>query len=175
MLFSHTPFAPIHSFPQELSDYPKETQQSALHVLLLLVVLHRAGCPEQPQASRLDACQGVPCPGGVLHTRPLHNHHSLGPPGAPGWGCQPGRHCFVQSFLLQSRYNGGITLLQVPQMQTSHRARCPCRNMPAGYWLHKLTRAQGCRFCTRTDCNTGEQRPPQCPAGQQMHTSAKRL
>lgn len=49
--------SPTLPFPQELSDtYPKETQQSALHVLLLLAVLHRAGCPEQPQAR---------CPGGV--------------------------------------------------------------------------------------------------------------
>lgn len=88
------PFAPTHSFPQELSDtYPKETQQSALHVLLLLAVLQRAGCPEQPQASRHDAGEGVPCSGGVLHARALHKHRSLGAPGAPGWGCQPGRHC----------------------------------------------------------------------------------
>lgn len=84
--------ASIHSFPQELSDTcPKETQQSALHVLLLLPALQRAGCPEQPQAYRRDAGEGAARPGGVLHARPLYHYHSLGPPGAPGWGCQPGR------------------------------------------------------------------------------------
>lgn len=72
-------------------------------------------------------------------------------------------------------HNGGITLLQVPQMQTSHTARCPCRNMAAGYWLNKLTGAQSCWFCTRTDCNTGNDASPHRPAGQQMHTSAMRL
>lgn len=113
--------SPTLPFPQELSDtYPKETQQSALHILLLLAVLHRAGCPEQPQAR---------CPGGVPAQISQIRVGGLSLAGsAPR---------FVRSLLLQSRYKGGITLLQ-----TSPGARCPCPNTPAGQRLHRVTTAQ---------------------------------
>lgn len=54
-------------------------------------LIQRAGCPNQPPLPGCNPGEGAPSPGGVLHPSPPHNHRSLGPFGAPGWGGQPGR------------------------------------------------------------------------------------
>lgn len=113
---------------------------------------------------RHNAGEGVPCPGGVLLTRPLHNFHSLGP---PGWGCQPGRQCRAFCAVLPAaepiQWRNYTSASAADASRPQSTLSLP--NLPAGYWLHNPSRAQSRCFCARTDCNTGEQRPSSMSCG----------
>lgn len=90
--------------------------------------------------------RGVPCPGGV-------------PWGS--WGISlagTAQLCAVPTAAepIQWRNYTPASAADAKQPQsTLSLPKCASR-----YWLHKVTRAQSCRFRPRTDCNTGERRLP---------------
>lgn len=85
------PHTQIHSCLQEHSDtHPKETQQPALHVLLLPAVpslVHSAGCPDQPQLPGHNPGKGSCTPASCMTIAPLGLSEPQG--GGSAWQVAP--------------------------------------------------------------------------------------